>query len=87
MNVKETDLSNLNYFRYSKQMFSNFTFNLRLKLFYKLLKDKMNMYLYLSETKLKTILGTILKNSIEKFSLCTIFSLYTTHIYICYQFI
>ena len=47
----------------------------------------MNMYLHLSETTLKTILGTIPKNSIENFSLCTIFSLFTTHIYICYQFI
>ena len=35
---------------------------------------------------IKTILGNILKNSIENFSLCTIFSLFTTHIYICYQF-
>ena len=45
------------------------------------------MYFYLSETTLKTILGTILKNSIKNFSLYTIFSLFTTHIYVCYHFI
>ena len=56
-------------------------------MFYKLLRDKMNMYLHLSETTLKTILGTVLKNEIENFSVYTIFSLFTTHIYICYQFI
>ena len=42
-------------------MFSNFTFIVRLKLFPKLLKDKMNIYLHLSETTIKTILATILK--------------------------
>ena len=45
------------------------------------------MYLHLSETTIKTILGTILKNSIENFFICTIFSLFTTHIDIRYQFI
>ena len=45
------------------------------------------MYIHLSETTIKTIIGTILKNSIENFSLHTIFSLFTTHIYIRYQFI
>ena len=44
----------------------------------KLLKDKMNIYLQLSETTLKTILGSILKNSINNFTLHTIFSLFTT---------
>ena len=32
------------------------------------------MYIHLSETTLKTILGTILKNSVENFSLYTLFS-------------
>ena len=44
----------------------------------KLLKNKINIYLQLSETTLKTILGSILKNSINNFSLYTIFSLFTT---------
>ena len=47
-----------------KQTFSNFTFIVRLKLFHKLLKVKTNMCLDFSETTIKTILGTILKNSI-----------------------
>ena len=59
-------MSNSNHL---KQTFSNFTFIVSLKLFYKLLKDKINMYLHLSETKLETILGTILKNSIKNFSI------------------
>ena len=45
------------------------------------------MYLHLSETTIKTNLGTILKNSIKNFSLYTIFSLFKTNIYIRYQFI
>ena len=59
----------------------------QVKTVYKLLKDKINIYLHLSETTLKTILGTILKNSIDNFSPGTKFSLFTTHIYIRYQFI
>ena len=46
----------------------------------------MNMYLHLPEKTLKTILGTILKHSIENY-LYTKFSLLTAHIYICYQII
>ena len=42
-------------------------FFVRLKLFYKLLKDKMNMYLHLSEKTIKTILGTILQNQSKIF--------------------
>ena len=62
--VIETNLSKQNVFRYLKQTFSNFTFIVSLKLFHKSLKDKMNMYIHLSETTIKTILETVLKTKL-----------------------